>query len=433
MNNRELASAIWIALLLAFALSRRDLRAELWSIVKLASGFTILVPALLYATVLCALILVAGRVGLWEPALLGETLIWFFLAGAVLLFRVTDAAKDTHFFRRRALGTVGAAAFFEFFINLRTMALPWELVLQPVIVVFALMQVMAASEQKFRPAKRLVGILLAPIVLGLIVFTIHGLVTHRDTQDYELLLRSLALPIWLTLGALPAIYSLALFAGYERAFKHMNLHRDGRRAPLPVAFGVVAGLKTNLADINGFVGHRTRAAGLSGSFREARREVSRFKEDRQKERDREQGGRERLARYAGVDGIDDSGRRLDQREFQATKDALHWLANCHMGWFRQRGEYRSNLMNVLGDLSRHGLPNDHGIIMHVRSDGSAWYAYRQTAGGWTLGIGAAAAPPDEWLYDGGEPPSGYPGEDPVWGDRPFATPPNWRGDHAWDE
>lgn len=433
MNNRELASAIWIGLLLALALSRRDLRAELWSIVKLVSGFTILVPALLYATVLCALILVAERVGLWEPALLGETLIWFFLAGAVLLFRVTDAAKDTHFFRRRALETVGAGAFVEFFVNLRTMALPWELVLQPVIVVFVLMQVVAASEQKFRPVKRRVDTLLALIVLGLIVFTIQGLATHWDTQDYGVLLRSLALPIWLTLGALPPIYSLALFAGYEQAFKHMSLYRDGRRLPLRVAFGVIAGLKGNLAEINGFVGHRTRAAGLSGSFREARKEVSRFKEDRQKERDREQERRERLVRYAGVDGADDSGRRLDQREFHETKNALQWLANCHMGWFRQQERYRSDLLDVLGDLSRHGLPNDHGIIMHVRSDGSAWYAYRQTAGGWTLGIGAAAAPPDEWLYDGGEPPSGYPGEDRAWGDRPFETPANWRRDDAWNE
>ncbi|HZK48591.1 MAG TPA: hypothetical protein VFD74_03195, partial [Thermoleophilia bacterium] len=86
--------------------------------------------------VLCALILVAERVGLWEPALLGETLIWFFLAGAVLFFRVMDAAKDTHFFRRRALETVGAGAFVEFFVNLKTMPLPWELVLQPAMVIF---------------------------------------------------------------------------------------------------------------------------------------------------------------------------------------------------------------------------------------------------------------------------------------------------------
>ena len=430
MNDRELATAIWIAALLVLVLWKRDLRASLWDVIKLFLGAKILVPVLFYATVIGARVFVAAHVGLWNQALLAETLIWFFLSGAVLFFRVTDAGKDQGFFRKRVLETVGIAAFLEFFMNLKTMALPWELLLQPVVAVLVGLQVVAGSDRKHAPVKRLANGLLALVGIGLLAFTIQSVATYWRTQDYQLFWRCLALPIWLTLGVLPFIYSLALSAGYEQVLTRMSFFNDRQRPHLRAVLGVVVGLRGNLSDVNGFAGPRARAAAVAGSFEEARREVAGFKQDRQQERDRQQAKRERMVRYAGVDGTDDSGRRLDRREFEATKRALEWLATCQMGWFRQRASYRADLLGIVGHFDRQGLPQHHGITMHVRKDGHAWYAYRRTISGWVLGIGAGAPPPNQWHYDSAEPPSGYPGEDPGWGDIPFITPPNWRGGAA---
>ena len=74
--------------------------------------------------------------------------------------------------------------------------------------------------------------------------------------------------------------------------------------------------------------------------------------------------------------------------------------------------YRDDLLQILDDsLTRLGLPKESGVTLRVSEDGQSWYAWRRTVTGWCFAIGAAGVPPDQWEYDGAEPPKGYPGND----------------------
>jgi hypothetical protein len=73
------------------------------------------------------------------------------------------------------------------------------------------------------------------------------------------------------------------------------------------------------------------------------------------------------------------------------------------------------------DFSRQGLSSPpSGISMLVSKDGQRWYAWRRTPSGRFFAIGAAGPPPDQWLYDGPEPPGDFPGLGEEWGEDPFA-------------
>jgi hypothetical protein len=129
---------------------------------------------------------------------------------------------------------------------------------------------------------------------------------------------------------------------------------------------------------------------------------------------------DRLVRYAGVDGVDDEGCRLDRREFDETTTTLLRLATCHMGWYDRQSRYKSDLFELLEqDFVRRGLPEDHGIEQRISKNGKTWFAWRRTVTGWVFAIGASDVPPNQWQYDGPEPPTGFPGEDPAWGAHPF--------------
>lgn len=137
----------------------------------------------------------------------------------------------------------------------------------------------------------------------------------------------------------------------------------------------------------------------------------------------EQLEREREERYAGSKECDEFGQRLDQREFKETKNALQRLAGMQMGWYRNRGgRYRPDLLEM---LSTDGLPEDHGIELSVAPDGQSWWAWRRTVSGWCFAIGATQPPPDQWLFDGPEPPGGFPGQDPAWGEPWGLDAENW--------
>jgi hypothetical protein len=92
-----------------------------------------------------------------------------------------------------------------------------------------------------------------------------------------------------------------------------------------------------------------------------------------------------------------------------------------MGWHRNRGgHYHADLLDRLSnDFTRHGLPAESGITMKVATDSQAWFAWRRTITGWCFAVGAGGPPPEEWEYDGPEPPDDVPGKDPCWGKTPF--------------
>jgi hypothetical protein len=161
--------------------------------------------------------------------------------------------------------------------------------------------------------------------------------------------------------------------------------------------------------------------------------VAQFQRERRDEERAAIEEQERLRRYAGSDETDGEGRRLDRGEFKETMRALRWLATCEEGWYHNEDhggpQYRADLLEALGNdfFSGYGLPPDPGITIEVSNDGQAWYAWRRTVTGWCFAIGAAGPPPDQWEYDGPEPPHGFPGRDRRWGERPFSdgVNPNW--------
>jgi hypothetical protein len=208
----------------------------------------------------------------------------------------------------------------------------------------------------------------------------------------------------------------------------MRFLNERKRPAIRARLGVVMGLRTRLLDIHGFGGQYARRASSAKTIRGAMAAVRDFKTDRARQAAEEQAQRDRLEAFAGMKGINEQGQQLDRREFAETQEALRWVATCHMGWYNRRKRYRRDLLEILGDFDRQGLTADHGIVMKVRKDGQAWYAYRRTITGWVLGIGASKGTLDQWFYDGPEPPSSYPRPGHGWGATAHVETVNWQGD-----
>ena len=374
------------------------------------------------------------QLGLWNASLLTATLIWAVASAGVLLFKSAgEANEDPFFFHNTAAATLAPAVFMTFFMNLATLGFLAELALQIFLVPLTVGSV-AGHARTGREHKRVAHLcdgVLAVVGLCWCVYT--GLHLHATwgRLDVALLLQKLALPIWLTVGLLPFLFAVNLYGAYERAFRIIGSQAHGLRARWRARMAIVLTLHFRARDVAQLQHHWTRRLVDAQKLGAARSAASEFQ---QTLRNRERAIAEEIAglvRYAGIDGTDSEGRRLDQREFKETTRALRWLATCHMGHYRKRKRYDPNLLALLGEgFASRGLANEHGIEMKVSRDGQAWFAYRRTITGWCLAIGAAGPPPDQWEYDGQDPPRGFPGRDPIWGERPFedVVTRNW----SWD-
>ena len=423
LNNRELAALIWVSPFFLWAVSNQSVR------VAVVKAF--LKPqnllSLAAMSVWVGLELWVGLwLALWSPALAKGTILWTLGSAAVLLFNCTQldsVGDDQHFFRRTILATVCVAAFVEFFVNLYVMSLPRELILQVVVAVPSLMVVMAGQKAEYKSAKVFCEWVLAAIGFAVFAFSAQQMYLGWRQIEAQELVVDFALPVWLTVGFVPFLYVFSIYVAYDAVFRRVSRQNTGRWSRWRSRLAVLSVLHFRAGAVRQLARywHFTRKLGEAQTFSAARGAVAEFLDTLNREEQAKIDEQERLRCYSGSQELDDEGRRLDRREFAETIRALHWLATCQMGWHRNRGRYRRDLLRVLGDdFTRHGLPKESGITLHVAPNGQSWYAWRRTVTGWCFAIGAAGPPPDQWTYDGPGPPTGLPGEDSSWGDGPFA-------------
>ena len=428
LSNREQASLILICIFLSWVLSRRESRVRIPQLIRTFLRPAILLPLLVMFAYVLFEVWIGFQLGWWSNELVKETVIWSVVSGAVLSFKgVLDANKNPFFFRNTATATIAPTVFIAFFLNLASLSLLAEVALQFILAPVTMLSAFAhaRADRKHGPVKKLCDAILSLVGFSWLAFTVHHVYESWNQLDGHLLFQKLLLPIWLTIGLLPFLFALSLYAAYEHPFRQINSETRVFWVRWRARIAMMMTLRFKARDIVHFRHFWTKRLVDTNALGEARAVVRQFEESL---RDRERAIAEeeyRLRRYAGVDGTDSEDRRLDRREFKETIKALRWLATCHMGHYRRRNRYDRNLLRLFGDdFTPQGLPGKSGIEMKVAKDGQRWFAYRRTASGWCFAIGAAGPPPEQWEYDGRNPPCGFPGEDPSWGDDPFGETVN---------
>lgn len=237
LNNREWATLVWLAIGVTWVLSRKDMRPLVANVVRTAIHPLLLIPAVVLWGWTALVVLAAFRLHLWTGDLFKDTVIWLIGPALGLYFSVTKLSKDPLFFRRMARDTVRYTVLIEFYVNLRVFSLPVELLLLPTITFLALLAVVAGTDKKYRPVKTLLDYLMFFAGMALLVFVTVTLVNSLHGEDFGHDARDLALPVWLTIGALPYLHALSLFTGYQSAFVRVDWWMKGdkkaaRRAKL---------------------------------------------------------------------------------------------------------------------------------------------------------------------------------------------------------
>jgi hypothetical protein len=142
----------------------------------------------------------------------------------------------------------------------------------------------------------------------------------------------------------------------------------------------------------------------------------------------------RESQFAGSDGVDELGRRLDDREFKVTRNALYEICAAQSAYaWRNHAFSAGEVAGQLTDdaMAKRGLPIPHGVTVHVSPDRSSFWADRRTISGWWLAKGLTLNKlgfVDVWYYSGADQPELGPSEaSDLWGSEPNIAPPDWIG------
>ena len=208
LNNRELATLIWLAVAAAWVLSHRNLRSGIAGLLGSLVNPVLLLPLVGMLGWIALEIWAGWKLALWNTGLVSNTVVWTVGTALVLFFNVTKAVEDPRFFHKTAKGTLKASVFVEFFINLFVFGLLAELLLQFVLTVLLMLDAVSGQKPEHRQVKKVLVALVTGTGVMLLGYTIVQFYAQWAQLDRQVLFLKVALPVWLTIGVLPFVYIL---------------------------------------------------------------------------------------------------------------------------------------------------------------------------------------------------------------------------------
>ncbi|MGA7271665.1 MAG: hypothetical protein WB239_11380 [Acidimicrobiia bacterium] len=238
------------------------------SVFRQLLGLRILIPFLLYLAWLAAGIWLFADVGLWNPGLLKPTVAWALFSGVGLFFSINKALRQETFWREALAATVGATVLVEFYINLVSFPLLVELVLQPILILTALISAVVATRPGGDSVEKASNWILTIVGLAAFAWVLWSLIERwNEIQGSQLLLEVLV-PVWLAPIALSFVYALALYAGYEQAFKRISWKGGESSWRAKLAYASLVGVQ--ISKLRRFDGAVQLAGAHESTFRGAR-------------------------------------------------------------------------------------------------------------------------------------------------------------------
>jgi hypothetical protein len=429
VTNREIASLVWIGILVIYLGRKPDVRSSVFAVFRVLFRSRLGVALALYAAWMVGAIYFLAQIGFWEPSMAKDTAIWA-VPGIALFVGINKAWEEDGFFRRRLLEAIGLTAMLELYLNLSTLDLWVELIVQPVVTVLTLTSLVAARDPKNAQIKPWIDRIVAVIVVLILIppaLQLVAVLSNPSSIRLDEALRTVLLPVVLTAFALVPVYALSVWASYEDVILRMGmLGNRGRRVPWKAKAALISKFHIRSRALHRFAGTWPRQFAETGSFREARQVISDHEAALKAEAVERKREADALVRYAGVKGTDATGLQLDRREFKETCSALDWLHLLESAAHRTQGRYVDDVGRLItSDWDRRGLPVEHGISITTSRSGKRFFAWRRTPSGWCFAVGAGGPPPDEWYFEGPEPPVDLPGLDPAWEGHQFEPTLNW--------
>lgn len=286
LTNREAAVAFWLVVAAAFALRDAKLRSSFGSVLKQLLGPRILLPLLSVLAWVAAEVAVGRTLGWWTSSLVKDTLLWTGTSAVAMFLAFMKAAKQPRYFRQAALAAVGLPVVVEVVTSEYATWFPLELCFVLVMTVMAGVAAYAAHRPEHVAARKLAEWVLVLGGVWALGLTAYSIAVDWGTIDKGDLLRHLALPMWLTIGLLPALYGLALYASYEVVFKRMDWRAAGRRGAGRASWKAKAMLSlwfnVRAHDLHRFSGRWSLELADASTFRSARDVLARFRSEQQR-------------------------------------------------------------------------------------------------------------------------------------------------------
>lgn len=221
LNNREIASIIWLSILFIYMIVDKKIRASIFGVVKSFCNWKVLTPVLLMIIYVCGIIVFLYQIGFWTTSLLKDSIIWVCLTGLVMLIN-SVTSKQNDYFSKTIKDNLKVVMIIEFLMNSYTFPLLGELIFLPFLTLVVMTQALAKTDEQYTQVDKILGWVQSYIGIIVLIFVLKNVVTHFSSFASLDTLREFLLAPILTFTVLPFIYVFNVIAAYELLFIRLD-------------------------------------------------------------------------------------------------------------------------------------------------------------------------------------------------------------------
>lgn len=221
-TTREIVTAVYLAIIIIYVFADKKIRPSVTAVIKAACVKKLLIPFLILLIYACTVVFFLTDLPFWNWAYLKDIIIWVLFAGIPVCFKAVSKTINKYYFRNMITDNLKFTALVEFFTGTFTFNIVVEFILQPVLVLFILLQAVADTKEEYIMVKKLMNWIVSVIVLIIIGFTIRtAIISSSDITAINIIV-SFCLPIFFSLLYLPFAHGFAVYAKYELLFIRMS-------------------------------------------------------------------------------------------------------------------------------------------------------------------------------------------------------------------
>jgi hypothetical protein len=237
-SDREVAIGVWMGIALVYMAIGEKRRASLVQVIGSVLRWKLVVPALVMALYVAALVHALAAAGWWTPDELKDTILWFVFSGIVILFSaIGNAPSKRGFWRRLVTDQLKVAVIIEWAVNAYSFPLWGELLGFPAIAFLVILDAYAGVDAKYRKRPefarmgKVARFLLGILALVLLIFTIREIAAHFCWAHRWAAARAVSLAPLLSLAIIPLAYVMGLWSTYESLMMRLRFPIDHPKDP----------------------------------------------------------------------------------------------------------------------------------------------------------------------------------------------------------
>lgn len=280
INDREIATLILLIASFMFCLAIPSIRKSLGGVVRAFVQSKIVTVMLSFLAYALLLVWFSAHIGLWDFKLIIDTILVMLAVGFPMLLGAAQAKDGTILVRKVIQATISSSAIIAFYINLVSLNIVGELLVQIVGTLVALLSLVAKHQGgKSLIVGRFMDGVLAVIGLSLLMFTTVNLVENWKDLDLKTTGLTLAMSIWLPLALLPFIYVISFYAATDTVFTMLLYSNERKKPNWKARLAVLIGFHANVRYAYNFTGEwRADVASLT-SYRAAREVMKKYRSE----------------------------------------------------------------------------------------------------------------------------------------------------------